>query len=432
MPDESLPTLDKSVESYEPPDPYKKLRDAYRKKHPTLDPGDTMLELRPAGEWITRGGSHRVRPAELLGPLWREGEVAVLFGDTASGKSILAVQIGESIACGKSYAFTREERRALTPKGVTLTRKPQKVLFLDFELTARQFAERYSVPSPIPGKLPIRHRFSRKFIRSEVKWDGHIPEAFKGDLTKFLRHSVAEAIGSSGARVVIIDNISYLTKHTSSNAATAQVMKMLKLWAATSNLSILVLAHSKSSPPYKGGVAAALGGRGGSLLAGKPITLSDLPARSLADLADSVFAIANSTYGPDIRYIKHLKSRSAAPVHDQDNVLTYQIGRLASANPQSASSPPAGGGVAEGQGGGSPHSEGPFLGLTLLGTSSESDHLRNYAAEAQRVFSPPVSPRVSSPHVSKGSPSNPKSKIQNSKSIVDMFLSREYWRYLER
>ena len=60
-----------------------------------------------------------------------------------------------------------------------------------------------------------------------------------------------------------------------------------------------------------------------------------------------------------------------------------------------------------------PHSGGPFLALTHLGPSTEPDHLRNYAAEAQLAEQ------------------REKQQIRKSKSVVNMLMSREYKRYIE-
>ncbi len=55
-----------------------------------------------------------------------------LFADTNTGKSILAVQIGNSIATGQHIP------------GFTFGTIKQKVLYLDFELSDKQFENRYS------------------------------------------------------------------------------------------------------------------------------------------------------------------------------------------------------------------------------------------------------------------------------------------------
>src|SRR3569623_3118640 len=67
----------------------------------------------------------------LFGELWHRGELCILFADTNIGISVLAVQIANSIALGKPIA------------PFALRTKPAKVLYIDFELTAKQFYNRY-------------------------------------------------------------------------------------------------------------------------------------------------------------------------------------------------------------------------------------------------------------------------------------------------
>src|SRR5574344_3015801 len=58
-------------------------------------------------------------PQALWETCWYEGEVCCLFADSNCGKSILAYQIADEIS------------------------RKQKVLYFDFELTAKQFQLRY-------------------------------------------------------------------------------------------------------------------------------------------------------------------------------------------------------------------------------------------------------------------------------------------------
>ena len=44
-------------------------------------------------------------PIQLFGELWHENEICILFADTGSGKTILAVQIAESIASGRKIGL---------------------------------------------------------------------------------------------------------------------------------------------------------------------------------------------------------------------------------------------------------------------------------------------------------------------------------------
>ena len=90
-----------SAAGYESEYPHQKLLDAYRKRNPDEFSRDSMLTTKPARRWQQDRDTRKTPKAELFGPLWREGELAVLFGESGAGKSILDVQIAESIARGR-------------------------------------------------------------------------------------------------------------------------------------------------------------------------------------------------------------------------------------------------------------------------------------------------------------------------------------------
>jgi len=69
----------------------------------------------------------------LFDEFWREGELAMMFGASGTGKSILAVQIGEALARGRALDGFRMPR----------TRR-QKVLYVDLDTSAKRFRTRYS------------------------------------------------------------------------------------------------------------------------------------------------------------------------------------------------------------------------------------------------------------------------------------------------
>ena len=58
-----------------------------------------MLDTRNSNECVKAGGANK-RQTNLFGNMWRTGVVALLFGETGVSKSILAMQIAESIARG--------------------------------------------------------------------------------------------------------------------------------------------------------------------------------------------------------------------------------------------------------------------------------------------------------------------------------------------
>src|SRR5690348_4026606 len=87
---------------------------------------------------IVRGKAAKP-PEALFDAFWRAGELALLFGEPDSGKSVLAVQIADSIARGKP-AEVVSGRWSVANK----SKKKKKVLYIDLVLSEKQFKERYS------------------------------------------------------------------------------------------------------------------------------------------------------------------------------------------------------------------------------------------------------------------------------------------------
>ncbi len=454
---------------------FQKLLADYRKSHPEEFCRESMLTTKPARRWQQAKDERRTPKTELFGPMWRTGELAVLFGETGAGKSILAVQIAESISRGNAVQPFRTPQSAL---------RTQSVLYLDLAHSAEQFDERYSCPSPILGKLPVRYRFSPKLRRASFG-DLEIPEAFRGNHRRYFMHSLNLALEETGATVLIIDNLSWFDTSASGAASAARTLRDLKFFSLTTGASVLVLHNSppclgrveSSSPPARGGVDA-LRGRGGGSRGGSLKLRIPRSAFRIYEPADSVFAIAHSRFFPEMRYVKNLKSnyvtpeaetrpvgsmslsvpQSALRTPQSGEVLTYCIERTAGfvrtengsdralSNPHSAGSPPYEGGVAaatpllpeerwtrSGRGGGSdgvvlsssnPHSAlripqsepaTPFLGLTYVGLSTEADHYRDLEREFQNAK------RVQNRRV-----------LRSSKEIlVDGILDGSYGRFLK-
>src|SRR6476661_2951905 len=141
--------------------------------HPETDDDDApgmysycLLRSRPAAEWFSESANDPP-PRRLLGDLWLEGELCVLFGDTGRGKSVFATQVADAIARGA----------AVPPFAAEVP--PQKVLYFDFEMTTAQFAARYSAA----GKV---HPFSPNLIRVEMLAERAQPDDF--DFKNFASH----------------------------------------------------------------------------------------------------------------------------------------------------------------------------------------------------------------------------------------------------
>ncbi|MFN3802962.1 AAA family ATPase [Belliella pelovolcani] len=61
----------------------------------------SILKVQTANEWIEQAKNEPI-PKKLFGPFWYQNELCILFADTNQGKSLLAVQIAESITKGES------------------------------------------------------------------------------------------------------------------------------------------------------------------------------------------------------------------------------------------------------------------------------------------------------------------------------------------
>ncbi|MBT3748037.1 MAG: AAA family ATPase, partial [Bacteroidetes bacterium] len=58
-----------------------------------------LFTVKTADRWIEQAKTRPI-PKMLFGEFWFEGELCILFADSNVGKSILAVQIGDSISKG--------------------------------------------------------------------------------------------------------------------------------------------------------------------------------------------------------------------------------------------------------------------------------------------------------------------------------------------
>ncbi len=304
----------------QPKDPYKKLRENYRKNHPEIFCRDSLFETKPANQWLQTEAANK-QQTELFRGLWRTGELAVLFAESGAGKSILAMQIAESIARGRPLLRDTETGRHREAE----TRFPASahhsvtaslpVLYLDLERSDAQFNARYRCPSPIPGRLPVKYRFSHQLRRTGYG-DLEIPEAFNGNLGRYFLHSLKLTIDAAPEKVIVIDNLSCLDPRASGTAAAVRSMRSLKLLATIRQISILVITHAKPRRYHR------------SSLVTRHLFLNDIAlGPHIAEIADSVFALGRSTFGENIRYIKHLESTAAPISHGESNVLVYQLER---------------------------------------------------------------------------------------------------------
>ena len=246
-----------------------------------------LFLVKPANTWIIEANARPI-PKMLFSEFWFQGELCILFADTNVGKSILAVQIGDSISKGEQIP------------GFKLEATQQPVLYYDFELSDKQFENRYSID------YTQHYIFDDGFKRVEINPDAEIPE--NDNFENYLNTSLEKCISETGINILIIDNLTYLKNDTEKAKDALPLMKLLKRLKSKYGLSILVLAHTPKRD------------------LSKPITRNDLSgSKMLISFCDSAFTIGECSSDKNLRYIKQIKSRNTEIIFDTENVLTCQI-----------------------------------------------------------------------------------------------------------
>ena len=249
-----------------------------------------LFVVKSANRWIEEA-MNRPIPKMLFSEFWHESELCILFADTNLGKSILAVQIANSISKG------------IPIRGFKLEAVKQQVLYFDFELSDKQFEVRYS------ENYTNHYRFNDNFQRVEINSDVELPSGVSFE--EFLNQSLEKAIVETGARILIVDNLTFLGNDNEKAKDALPLMKHLKALKKHHDLSILVLAHTPKRD------------------SSKPISRNDIQgSKMLINFADSCFAIGESQKDKSIRYLKQIKQRNSEQVYDAENIIECEIIKL--------------------------------------------------------------------------------------------------------
>lgn len=231
------------------------------------------MTVATASQWC-RLGLQMSDPESLFKNIWYEGELSCLFADTNLGKSILAMQIAEEIS------------------------RKQPVLYCDFELSAKQFQERYTDNQ---GNI---YPFSDNLLRSNLNMDAYQG----GDFEQFIFDSIVSYHMVTGVKVIIIDNITWLCNAAEKGVEAGSMMMALCDLKKRYSLSILVIAHTP-----KRDMAT-------------PITQNALAgSKRIINFLDSAFAIGKSARDENLRYIKQVKVRRGGFIYDSEHVLLCEI-----------------------------------------------------------------------------------------------------------
>ena len=250
-----------------------------------------LFTVKSANSWIELAKTRPI-PQMLFGEFWFESEICILFADTNLGKSILAVQISNSISKGEQI------------RGFKLETSKQPILYFDFELSDKQFENRYS------KDFEQHYSFDSNFIRVEINPDAIIPD--NQSFEDYLNHSLERSIIETGTKILIIDNLTYLKNETEKAKDALPLMKHLKALKNKHGLSILALAHTPKRD------------------LSKPITRNDLQgSKMLINFCDSAFSIGESHTDKNLRYLKQIKQRNTEQIYDAENVCVCQIDKPA-------------------------------------------------------------------------------------------------------
>ncbi len=250
------------------------------------DKRKSLLNVRTANQCMEDARQTPV-PKMLFGELWHEKELCILFADSNLGKSILGVQIANSISKRQQIGFLKMEAI------------PQMVYYLDFEMGDKMFQKRYSV------RYENNFLFDERFNRIALNLDFTDFTDFEDQLFADLEKCIQE----SGCKIFIIDNITFLKMQSTENAKDAlPLMRKLMELKNRYGLSMLIIAHTPKRNMSE------------------PISINHLAgSKHLSNFAESIFAIGKSFKDEKIRYLKQIKSRATEIVYHSENVIDCHL-----------------------------------------------------------------------------------------------------------
>lgn len=221
-------------------------------------------------------------PRRICGNFWFEGELCLLFAKQNRGKSVFAVQIADAITKGKTCGGLANEMPA------------QPVLYFDYELTKKQFANRYVDERD----RSIQYKFAKSFLRPTITY----PKVRSAkDAAELILEGLRETLKDyPNIRIIIIDNITRIGGDLTEGKAAFDIMCYLDE-LKKEGYSILVLGHAK-----KGGDTDKFG-----------ISAEDsIGSSMIQNFIDSSFAIGKNSENKATRYLKQTKVRACEESED--------------------------------------------------------------------------------------------------------------------
>ena len=220
---------------------------------------------------------------DLIPHIWREGELACLFGAPNVGKTVLARQFMLEIAENTTH----------------------EVAYFDLENNNDQFAFGYS-------RLKGLDTYKTYPTNATIyRIDSYSDD--RDYTTEEILRQMEGWIISRRHTVVIIDDISHICSTGNSEKA-VRAMRTLKRWTLKYRIAILVIAHSHYRQPD-------------SLISLRQLGTNPEYAYTF----DSIFAIERTNFYRSKRvshYIKQLKNRLRPVTYDENNVLPLSLRRI--------------------------------------------------------------------------------------------------------
>ena len=247
---------------------------------------------------------------------------------------------GRSIPAGKSDEGIFERRHGVGSKFFSLDTS-----FVQLLAQSGFIAERVEFPVVVifPGGIDAFNPLGHRFVGAGGKICEAVQVAHKRgnrllgedfavveDDIETVLEQIEIVAKQSEAKILIIDNITWLTSKSESGDAAAQLMSRLITMKKRGGYSILVLAHT----PKRNTNA--------------PLNQNSLAgSKKIANFMDSIFALGTSKKNrPSSRYIKQIKVRSCEMTYGEDNVIEVNITK-----------------------------DGPFLHMVECGNGSERENL---------------------------------------------------------
>ena len=230
-----------------------------------------------------------------------EQELTILYTKPNIGKSMLAIQMAHLISTGNHLDGLVNESDA------------QKVLYFDLELSDLQFQSRYATSyTDAKGKRNFNNPFKFSDNLEILKFsDAQCPRGM--DKTEYIFEQIKLECKDSEAKILFIDNISWLTMKGLERSDHAKFLmeKFLQL-VKQEKYTIIVIAHTPK------------------ISDNRPIYITDLAGSGgIANFCDSAFIINDSpAQGSTSKYLKQTKCRSALKVYDERNVLNVVLEEL--------------------------------------------------------------------------------------------------------